>query len=208
MTFGEKQRGLLFVMVGPGGTGKNTLMNQVMEQLSLQQIATATTRSMRPTEQQGREHLFVSLEEFRDMITNNELLEYQEVTSDKFYGIPRAAVDAPLDKGTNLIADIDVLGAKVLRDTFPDDVVLIFVTVPGNTMEEQLNTLRERMMTRLEKEPTHSDIAHINERLERARTLELPFAKECNYVLVNDELETTVQRLNEIINQKLQERSA
>ncbi|MCA9915135.1 MAG: hypothetical protein KC496_17390 [Anaerolineae bacterium] len=208
MMIGEKQRGLLFVMVGPGGTGKNTLMNEVMEQLSLKQLATATTRPMRPTEEQGREHHFVSPEEFRRMIANNELLEYQEVTTDKFYGIPRSAVKTPLDEGTNLIADIDVLGAKIVRETFPEDVVLIFVTVPGTSLEDQLATLRERMLQRLGHEPTAADIEHIDERLERARTLELPFAKECNYILVNDHLETTAQQLNKIIRQKIQERSA
>lgn len=208
MTIGEKQRGLLFVMVGPGGTGKNTLMNQVMKELSLKQLATATTRPIRPNEEQGREHHFVSLEEFREMIANDELLEYQEVTKEKFYGIPRAAVKDPLEVGTHLIADIDVYGAKILRETFPDDVILIFVTVPGDTLEEQLTTLRERMIQRLEHEPTQADLAHIEERLERARTLELPFETECNHILINDHLDTTAQRLNEIIRQKLQERSA
>ncbi len=206
MMIGEKQRGLLFVMVGPGGTGKNTLMNQVMEQQPLTQLATATTRPIRSNEVEGREHHFVTTERFREMIAGGELLEYQEVTPDRFYGIPREGVEDPLKQGKSLIADIDVYGAKILRETYPDDVVLVFVTVPGDTLEEQLQTLRNRMIQRLEREPTAADLDRIAQRLERARTLELPFASECDHILVNDDLEATAQQLEAIIRERLKQR--
>jgi len=206
MMIGEKQRGLLFVMVGPGGTGKNTLMNQVMEQQPLTQLATATTRPIRSNEVEGREHHFVTTERFREMIAGGELLEYQEVTPDRFYGIPREGVEDPLKQGKSLIADIDVYGAKILRKTYPDDVVLVFVTVPGDTLEEQLQTLRNRMIQRLEREPTAADLDRIAQRLERARTLELPFASECDHILVNDDLEATAQQLEAIIRERLKQR--
>src|SRR5688572_24786246 len=110
-------RGLLFVLVAPGGTGKNTLMNIVMErQPQIKQLATATTRAMRSNEQQGREHEFVSLERFREMIANDELLEHQEVTTGLFYGIIRHTVEHRLKSGQHLIADIEVYGAKILRE--------------------------------------------------------------------------------------------
>ena len=93
-------RGLFFVFVGPGGTGKNTLMSIIMERHSnIKQLATATTRAMRPNEQHGRERIFVSLKRFREMIAQDELLEYQEVTPGKFYGIPRASVEDVLNDG-------------------------------------------------------------------------------------------------------------
>lgn len=205
----ETPRGLLFVMVGPGGTGKNTLMKRIMQRHpSITQLATATTREIRSDEVQGREHIFVSLERFREMIQNNELLEYQEVTPQRFYGIPRVSVDEKLSQGQHLIADIDVYGAKTLRKTYDRDTTLLFVTVPGETPAEQLDVLQERMVGRLEREPTPEDEKYIQQRLERARTLELPFAEECDYVIVNDTLEHATERLDEIITAKLNKHEA
>ena len=151
-------RGLFFVFVGPGGTGKNTLMSIIMERHSnIKQLATATTRAMRPNEQHGRERIFVSLKRFREMIAQDELLEYQEVTPGKFYGIPRASVEDVLNDGQHLIADIEVRGAEVVIKEYEDDAIIIYVTVPGDTEEAQLETLKQRMLTRLNREPNEDD---------------------------------------------------
>jgi len=205
----EKQRGLIFVLVGPGGTGKNTLMNKIMERHdNIKQLATATTRPMRPGEQQNREHQFVTFERFQEMIANKELLEYQEVTPGRLYGIPRTGVEAKLDAGQFLVADIDVYGAKVLKNTYPDDAVLIFVTVPGDSVQEKLAILRERMLDRFEGEPTASNRQLIQERLQRAQAIEFPFADQCDFMIVNDNKEEAVAKLHTIITTKLKERSA
>jgi guanylate kinase len=201
-------RGLFFVFVGPGGTGKNTLMNIMKERHpELQQLATATTRAMRLGEQQGRERLFVSEERFREMIANNELLEYQEVTQGRFYGMPRASVDNALDNGQNLVADIEVRGAKVLLEEYPDDAVIIYVTVSGDTEEEQLEKLKERMLQRLDHEPTEKDWKLINQRLKRALDLEFPFAKICENIIINDNLELAAEQVDKIIRQQIAERA-
>src|SRR5258706_3693137 len=106
-------KGVLFVLVGPSAVGKNTIMAGVMSQVpQLSQLPTATTRAIRNTEQHGREHLFVSPSEFRDMIDNNALVEYQEVYPGKFYGTPRSAMQNALDSQKTLIADIEVVGAS------------------------------------------------------------------------------------------------
>lgn len=194
MTILQRERGKLFVLIGPGGAGKNALMTYVLTHVeALVQLATATTRPRRDGEQHGRERLFVSPTEFRRMIEAGELLEWQEVTTDRFYGIPRASVDGTLERGIDLIADIDVKGAEVLRQTHPEALVLIFVTVPGDTLDEQLAVLRERMISR-EEDP---DV--ITERLERAHTIELPFAQHCDYVIVNDDIDEASQELMQII---------
>ncbi|QPC81515.1 guanylate kinase [Phototrophicus methaneseepsis] len=190
-------RGLLFVMVGPGGAGKNTIMSIAIERLdNLSKLITATTRPMRPGEINGVNYQFVDLAQFREMIDRDELLEHQEVTKGKFYGIPRANVDTYLDNGHDLVADIEVLGARILRQTYPSDTVMIFLTVPGNTEEEVLTTLRERMEQRRDN-PTV-----IEERLLRARLLELPFQVECDYVIVNDDIDRTAEELITIIQQE------
>ena len=134
MTPREKHAGVVFVMIGPGGAGKNAIMKAIMAVFpAVRQLATATTRPMRADERQGREHLFVSETRFRAMIQNDELLEHQEVTPGKYYGIPRQTVEESLAAGAALIADIEVLGAMRLAAAYPDNVVQIFITVPGAT---------------------------------------------------------------------------
>lgn len=204
----KSHRGMLFVLVGPGGTGKNTLMYAILEHHpEIKQLATATTRKMRPNEQQGREHLFVSLERFKEMIENDELLEHQEVTPGSFYGIPRATVDDAIETGQFLIADIEVLGAKILQENYPKDTQLIFVTVPGDTLDAKLDVLKRRMQGRHDAHQTEADAARIQQRLDRARQLEFPFAAHCDDILINDHLEVAVGELDDIISRKIAQRT-
>ncbi len=200
-------KGLFFVFVGPGGTGKNTLMSIIMERHpDIKQLATATTRAKRPDEQHGRERIFVSIERFREMIANKELLEYQEVTPGKFYGIPRSSVDDVLNSGNHLIADIEVRGAEVVLQAYEEDAVIIYVTVPGNTEDEQLATLKDRMLIRLDREPTDDDWQLINQRLSRAKNLEFPFSQRCEHIIVNDDLDIAAAQIDTIISNAIAER--
>lgn len=202
-------RGLFFVFVGPGGTGKNTLMSIIMERHpDIKQLATATTRAMRSNEQDGRERIFVSLERFREMIAQDELLEYQEVTPGKFYGIPRTSVEDVLTNGQHLIADIEVRGAEVVLKEYKEDAIIIYVTVPGATKEEQLDTLKQRMLTRLDHEPTEDDWHEINQRLSRAINLEFPFSEKCEHIIVNDDLAVAVEQVDAIVKNAIAERVA
>jgi guanylate kinase len=203
MVITEQQRGLLFVLVGPGGAGKNTLMTVLMQRLpTLQKLVTATTRSVRANEVEGIDHFFVSLERFRELLTEGELLEHTEVTPGKFYGILRSPVEQALSSSKNLIADIDVLGARILRATYPDDVVLIFVTVPGATDDERLANLRRRMEERGEAPSL------IEERLNRARLIELPFASECDCIIINadKQMDTALQEIEQCIRERQERR--
>ena len=197
----EKLPGVIFVMIGPGGAGKNAIMKALIADIGIvQQLATATTRQMRSDEAQGREHLFVSRTEFKRMIKRGELLEYQEVTPGKFYGIPRQTVVDALAVGAVRIADIEVLGAKVMAKAFGDNVVQIYIAVPGNDIAQQLAVLRGRMVERAD---PNTDI---EKRLERAKTLELPYQDECDYVVVNDDLSQAIGRARAIIKRELAER--
>jgi guanylate kinase len=164
------------------------------------QLATATTRPMRADEKQNREHLFLSEPEFKRMICAGELLEHQEVTAGKFYGIPRATVNEVMAAGAVRIADIEVLGAMELAAAFPNNVVQVFVTVPGNSVPEQLTLLRRRMQVR------DDAITDIDQRLERARRLELPYQSRCDYIVVNDELAHAIDATAAIINRELEAR--
>ena len=201
MNSSENPRGLILVMIGPGGAGKNAIMKAIIADYAvIQQLATATTRDMRSDEKQGREHLFVSPQAFKSMIAKDELLEYQEVTPGKFYGIPRLTIAECLENGQVRIADIEVLGAEKLACAYPDHVVQVFVTVPGETIAEQSAVLEQRMRQR------DDGATDIQQRLERARTLELPYQSQCDYVVVNDRLDGAIAYTREIVEKELARR--
>lgn len=198
MSTSKKLPGVIFVMIGPGGAGKNAIMKALMaNNPAIAQLATATTRKMRGDEAQGREHLFVSRRRFERMIASGELLEYQEVTPGKYYGIPRQTVADGLAAGEIRIADIEVLGANILAETYACNVVQIFITVPGADTAEQLALLQRRMQERAD---PYTDI---DQRLQRAEDLELPYQSQCDYVVVNDSLPAAIERTQTIVQQEL-----
>jgi guanylate kinase len=190
--------GRIFVLVGPGGVGKNTLMHaMIARDERLRQLATVTTRPPRDNETNGVHHIFVSQERFHQMLADDDLLEHQEVTPGKFYGIPRSLLKDAFDAGQSLLADIDVFGAQALRQAFPQNTTLIFITVPGETDAERLATIHNRMRERAD---PHTDIA---ERLERAREIEFPFAAHCDHIIVNGELDAAARDLQMVIERYL-----
>lgn len=180
------QWGLLFVLVGPPGVGKNAMMNAVLSQISsLRQLPTATTRPIRSNEQEGREHLFVSPVEFQHMIDQGDLIEWQVVHGHQ-YGTPRSTVQQAMATGEDLIADIEVLGATYLRSAFPDNVILIFVQPPSVT--ELIHRMHNRGETETE----------IQKRMQRVE-MEMRYAPECDYLITNDAVERASDILRGII---------
>ncbi|NWF68972.1 MAG: hypothetical protein HXY40_07790 [Chloroflexi bacterium] len=190
---GQHNQGYLFVLVGPGGAGKNVLLKAVLKRTSnLTQLATATTRGPRSDEINGVHRLFVTLDEFRRMIRDNELAEHQEVHQGVFYGVPRASIEQPITECRDLIADIDMHGANTLRLAYPNNVILVFITPPGDSTEAMLEVLRQRLEARQE------SVEDTKQRLQRAPA-ELAFAPQCDYLIVNDDLEKAAEMLYGII---------
>ncbi|MEM6284124.1 MAG: guanylate kinase [Chloroflexota bacterium] len=190
MTVSEKRLGLLFILVGPTGAGKNTLMNRVIPQLNnLQQLPTATSRAIRENEQEGREHHFVTEAAFRQMIANDELLEWQNVHG-RLYGVPRGTVEHLINNELDRIADIDVLGALTVKALYPDNTIIIFVQ-PG-ARDDVETTIRERLLAR--HEPEHE----IENRLRRVK-MEMSYAPQCDYLIINEDREEAVHTLHSII---------
>lgn len=182
----SRRWGLLFVLIGPPGAGKNALMNEVLKrQARLRQLPTATTRGKRPNEMQGREHLFVSPEEFQRMSDNNELVESQPVHK-HMYGTPRATLENAFAAEVDLIADIDVIGATHLHTAYPDNTVLIFIRPPS------VEVLAQRMEERGE------TAEEIDLRLQRV-AMEMEHAPLCDYLITNDDFEDATAMLNGIV---------
>jgi guanylate kinase len=178
--------GKFFILVGPPGVGKNALMKDVLQRFEdIHQLPTATTRPIRPTETQGREHDFVTREIFQEMIEHGALVEYQTVHQ-HLYGTPRKPIESAIEHGEDLIADIEVLGATHLQRQFPDNVVSIFIKPPS------LEELELRMRQRNESEES------IALRMQRV-PMEMEFIQECDYLIINDNFDEARSILMSII---------
>lgn len=192
------QRGMLFVFSGPSGAGKNTIMHRVLEaEPRLRQLPTATTREPRATEQQGREHEFLTEVEFRQRILDKGLVEWQIIHDRGVYGVPRATVQQFIESGQLAVADVDVLGAMDLKREFGDNVVLIFVGAPDKATLER--HLRERPDVKTEEQ--------MLTRLRRA-DFEMSFAPDYDYQIVNihGQLEDSVRQALEIVSRHIDNR--
>jgi guanylate kinase len=166
--------GRLFAIVGPAGAGKNTLIDRALERLpQLRKLPTATTRAIRPGEQEGREHFYLTRPAFEALIEQQQLLEYQTIHGN-LYGMLRSTIDDALAAGDYLIADIDMLGVLAARAAYAQHITTVFVMPPS------IASLMERMRGRGEN-PTE-----ISRRLLRVPQ-EIAFADECDYSLRNDD---------------------
>lgn len=181
-----RRRGVLIVVSGPSGSGKNRVISEVMRiRDDLRYSISATTRPMRPGEQDGVNYYFVSRDRFEDMIRQGELLEYAEVYGN-LYGTPRKRIEEILAAGQDVILDVDVLGARQIRERC-SDAVLVFLLPPS------IRELERRIRGR-----GTDDEATIQLRMNSALG-EISALREYTYVVVNDELDEAVRCLAAII---------
>lgn len=179
-------KGFLIVVSGPSGAGKNTLINSVIPSIpNLQYSVSATTRKPRAGEIDGVDYFFVSDEEFDQMITDGEFLEWAEFVGNR-YGTPKTFVQEKINQGKTVIMDIDIQGAQQVRQKMAE-AVFVFLLPP--TWEE----LRNRLIKR-GKDPEEA----ITKRLEVSFT-ELSNIVDYDYFIINDQLEKATERLETII---------
>lgn len=180
------RRGTLFVVSAPSGTGKDTVVRELLARHpELGFSVSATTRKPRPGEQEGVDYYFVSPERFSEMIERNEFLEYAEYTSAS-YGTPAGPVDEALDSGRDMILVIEMTGARWVQVKRPD-AVLIFLVPPS--FEELERRLRGRG-TETEEQ--------IEARMKKART-EVAQMGGYDYIVINDELSDAVADVEAIV---------
>jgi guanylate kinase len=181
-----QRRGLLFVISGPSGVGKGTIVKELLKlQPSLQLSVSVTTRNPRPGEVEGVNYYFRSTEEFQRMVAAGELLEYAQY-GNNFYGTPRSFVEERLAAGHDVVLEIDTRGAIQVKERVPNGIY-VFVLPP--TMEE--------LEARLTKRQTEAAEA-MRLRLQVAVD-ELNYLPLYDYQLVNDELELAVKKVQAII---------
>ncbi len=179
-------KGRLIVISGPAGTGKGTVVNGLMERERYALSVSATTRAPRGFEQDGINYFFKTVEEFEEMIKNNEFLEYAKFV-DNYYGTPKKFVLDKLEEGKNVLLEIEVQGALQVKKNYPE-ATLIFLLPPS--MEELESRLRGRA--------TDSEET-ILKRLARAEE-EMSYKDKYDFQVVNFEVDQAVQEIEDIIN--------
>ena len=187
-------KGKIIIFSAPSGSGKSTILNFLMQQnLNLAFSISATSRPPRGTEQHGVEYFFLTPEDFRQRIANGEFLEYEEVYKDRFYGTLKEQVEKQLEKGQNVVLDVDVKGGCNIKNYYGDRALSIFIQPPS------IEALRQRLNGRGTDSPEV-----IEDRIARAE-YELGFADKFDTVVVNDNLEKAQQEALQILKNFLNE---
>jgi guanylate kinase len=182
----SKPRGSLLVISAPSGSGKTTLVHRLVKEVEPVEFSISyTTRAIRPSEKDGVDYHFVTEEAFRKKIANGDFLEWAEV-HEKLYGTGRAETEGVLERGVDLVLDVDVQGAEQVKRAMPD-AILIFILPPS------FQVLEQRLRDRRQNQPED-----IERRLAAARR-EVSHYTNYDYAVVNDEIERCEALLRAIV---------
>lgn len=180
--------GKLIIFSAPSGSGKSTIINYLLTQdLNLAFSISATSRPPRGEEKHGIEYFFLSPEEFKQRIANDEFLEYEEVYENRFYGTLKAQIEKQLEAGQNVVFDVDVVGGCNIKKYYGDRALSLFIQPPS--VEE----LRKRLIGR------GTDAPEIIESRIAKAEFELGFADKFDTVIINDELEKAKSEALQVI---------
>ena len=181
------RRGLMLVISSPSGAGKTTLARMLMEEFSDVVLSvSATTRAPRPNEKDGIDYHFKTETQFRQMISERAFLEWAKVF-DHYYGTPRADTVAQLEKGNDVLFDVDWQGADALHDQMPNDCVSVFVLPPS------IEALEKRLSARPGSTP------EIVARRMRDAKAEILHWRRYDYCIVNDALDEAYAKLRRVL---------
>ena len=178
----------LIIISAPSGSGKSTIINYLISKgLPLGFSISATSRAPRGTEKNGVEYYFLTPDEFRQKIQNDEFLEYEEVYKDKFYGTLKSEVDRIAESGKTAVFDVDVKGGVNIKKFYGERALSVFIQPPS------IAELRARLEGRGTDAPEV-----INERIKRAE-FELSYADKFDHVIINDDLQKAEKEAYDLI---------
>ena len=187
------RRGLMFILSSPSGAGKTTLSRRLLDQYkgaaaheTIAMSVSVTTRAPRPGEVDGKDYFFVSNEKYQHMVSAGELLEYADVFEHK-YGTPAKFVHDHIASGTDVLFDIDWQGTHQLAEKNRDDLVSIFILPPS------LDELERRLKSRAQ------DSEEVVAKRMKKAMAEISHWQEYDYVLVNQDLEQTLGKIDSIL---------
>jgi guanylate kinase len=186
----------LLVFTAPSGAGKTTIVRHLLATFRdrLAFSISATTRSARAGEQDGKDYYFLSAEDFRQRITAGDFLEWEEVYPDKYYGTLRSEVERLWSEGKCVVFDIDVKGAQTIKSNFADESLTVFIKPPSF----------QALVDRLESRRTE-DERSFRTRINKAKE-ELLYSDNFDQVLINDVLEDTLQQAEQLVDSFLGKR--
>ncbi len=184
----------MLIVSAPSGSGKSTIVQWLMNEhpeLKLYFSISCTSRQPRGTERNGVDYFFISPEQFREKIDNDEFLEYEEVYENRFYGTLKAQVERQREEGQNVVFDVDVKGGINIKKYYGEEALSLFIQPPSV----------EELRRRLEGRGTDTPEA-IEQRLAKAE-YELTFAPQFDNIVVNDNLETAKEETLRIVKEFL-----
>lgn len=182
----RKKEGLLIVISGPSGAGKGTICKELLKDSNIWESISMTTRSPRDGEVPGVNYYYVSKEVFENDIKNNQFLEYAEVYNGTYYGTPKKEVISRLDNGIDVLLEIDIEGAKKVKESYPA-AICIFIVPPS------MKELKKRLVNR-----NTETKDKILERFKKAYQ-EVNEVTKYNYVVINDEVEEATNKIESIL---------
>ncbi|MDD2247198.1 MAG: guanylate kinase [Proteiniphilum sp.] len=184
----------LIIFSAPSGSGKSTLVRFLLSQgLNIQFSISATSREPRGDEKDGVEYYFLSPDEFRRRINNNEFLEYEEVYDNKFYGTLKSEVDRILEEGKNVVFDVDCVGGLNIKNIYNNQALSVFIMPPS------VEVLRERLEKRGTDEPEV-----IENRLAKAE-YEMSFAPQFDVIVCNDDYDKARAEILKLVTDFIEE---
>ena len=191
------KQGKLIVLSAPSGTGKTTICKELLKRNKNWLFSiSVTTREQRNGEIRDKDYIFITNEKFDHLIKFGDLLEYEWVHGNR-YGTLMAPLENAIDNGKVMLLDIDVKGSCTLMDEFESDVVSIFIEPPGEDMNEQIESVQERL-----KDRGHDSETLIKQRTKRLQ-LELEYKENFHYHFINDNLKETTDKIEKTIRRKL-----
>ena len=179
----------IIIISGSSGSGKTTLVNYLMlhTEFNLTFSVSACSRQKRPLEIHGKNYFFLSVEEFKEKIHNNQFLEWEEVYKDHFYGTLKSSTMDILNSGKNILFDVDVKGAQSIKEYFQDQALSIFIKAPT------VSTARDRLTQR----GTESK-NQINFRINKIQS-EIIIGQQMDYQLINDDLSESQAEISSVV---------
>jgi len=182
-------KGKLVIFSAPSGAGKTTIVKRMLQEneLNLAFSISACSRKNRVGEVHGKDYFFLTVQEFKDKVVNNEFIEYEEVYTDHFYGTLKSEIERLRTEGKNVIFDVDVVGGLNIKKYFGEDALAIFVKPPS------VPELQKRLTAR-----NTDSSENIAKRIAKAE-YEINFASKFDEVIVNDNLEEATKETKSLL---------
>ena len=183
-----KKMNKVIIFSAPSGSGKTTLVKHCLQKFpQLQFSVSATTRALRGEEIHGKDYFFLSVEEFKKLISEDAFVEFEEVYHDKFYGTLKSEVERTWSEGKVVIFDVDVVGGVNLKKIFGEQALSIFIAPPS------IEELERRLISR-----ATDDLETIKTRVAKAKH-EMSYAEDFDVIVVNDDLEVSKKEIERLV---------